>query len=519
MNKPLLGTAAILAACLVVVRAEAAPPQKKNAKVLETSAQELKDAPADPPKAKTVAAPKPPKRDVKDTKDAKAAAATTEMAPQSSDPPPPPPPTPAAKDQEPPPPTPPSPPTQPLPPSEPKSEPARGVGGEALSGSSGAPPGEAPGESTLEAHPYILLSGGAKYDIVKHRPEEDKQNRISTFALGRLGVKAHWGMLVSAESEFMASGGVSLHGTSAYEGQAAMQVRQQIIRLSGKIWRVEVGRVIDEASADYISAHVGESFLQDTATRDPLLFDGYNLGNGIRGTIQLFEGFRLGLTFNAGNPVSTTSSLMIGGTYPPFERFYTQPYQSIAQAANKFPDDSFHIMVITPAVLYDSPIVDAKIALQAFDVDTDMNKSSNDHIRGYNMRGTMRLKLFDSMLVPFASGAYTRNDTLVTGDLTKRSPDRYQAINLGGGVDFNWARRFKCPYDCADGVGFQYQQVQYQIGDGLVTSNRYMNIGSTIWITPHVSLGMRVALWQTEPEFSAATGERSVIAALRFVMP
>jgi hypothetical protein len=296
-------------------------------------------------------------------------------------------------------------------------------------------------------------------------------------------------------------------------------VRQQIVRLGGKIWRLEAGRVIDEASVDYFSAHIGETFLQDTATRDPLLFDGYNLGNGVRGTIEVTPGLRVGLTFNAGNPVATTSSLMIGGTYPPFERFYTQPYQAVAQGANNFPDDSFHIYVLTPAVMLDTKIIDAKIAIQAFDVDTDMNKSTNDHIRGYNARATVRLKLLDGMIVPFANTAYTRNDTLVTNDLSKRAKDRYQAVNFGAGIDFDWARRYQCAYDCADGIGVQYNQVQYQIGDGLVTTNRYMNIGFTYWLAPYLSLGARLALWQTEPEFNAATGERSAIVALRFIMP
>src|SRR5689334_7975812 len=115
----------------------------------------------------------------------------------------------------------------------------------------------------------------------------------------------------------MANGDTSLHGTSAFEGQAALQVRQQTLRLHRGPWLVEVGRFIDEASVDYFSAHVTETFLQDTATRSPLLYSGFNLGNGIRGQIELVPGLRAALTFNAGNPVSTTSSFMIGGSYPP----------------------------------------------------------------------------------------------------------------------------------------------------------------------------------------------------------
>jgi type IV secretory pathway VirB10-like protein len=154
----------------------------------------------------------------------------------------------------------------------------RGEGAEALAFE---PPSAATtAEPGLVVRPYFLIAGGLKYDIADGRPGETKQNRVSTFALGRLGAKAAWSDLVTAESEFMASGGTSLHGASAYEGQAAMQVRQQVVRLHRGVWRVEAGRLIDEGSVDYFSAHVAETFLQDTATRDPLLFDGFNLGYG-----------------------------------------------------------------------------------------------------------------------------------------------------------------------------------------------------------------------------------------------
>jgi hypothetical protein len=363
-----------------------------------------------------------------------------------------------------------------------------------------------------------MISGGLKLDTFKGRPSEDKETRVSSFALGRIGLEARWGTLVSAESELMASGGVGLRGASAYEGQAALQVRQQVVRLHNGGWRVEAGRFIDEASADFFSAHVAETFLQDTATRDPLLFSGFNLGNGVRGAYQLFPGLRFALTFNAGNPVATTASLMVGGSFPPFERFYIQPYQAVNQGPNHFPDDTFHSMVLTPSVLVDTKYVDARFAVQGFSIDSNTNSSANDDIRGYNVRGTVRAKLLDGLLVPFASAAYTRNDTLVLNDLAKRAPDRYQAVNLGGGMDVDLARRHRCAWDCADGLGAQFQQVQFQVGDGLVTTNRYVNVGGTYWIAPNVSLGARFAFWLTQQEYSAATGERSGIVSLRFIM-
>lgn len=391
-----------------------------------------------------------------------------------------------------------------------------------------------PVDGKLQVHPYFLISGGLKADFVQNKEGEDRNSRVSTFALGRLGLRASWLSVLYAESEFMASGGVGLHGTSAYEGQAAMQVRQQLVRLSKWGFRLEVGRIIDEASVDFFSAHVADTFIQDTATRDPLLFTGFNLGNGIRATYEVVPGLRLGLTFNAANPVASTASLMVGGAYPPFERFYTQPYQQVNQSANHFPDDTFHSMILTPSVLFDSKHFDAKVAAQLFDINANTTRSDDDHIRGYNVRGTLRAKLGDGLLIPFLSSAYTRNDTLNTADLTKRSPDRYQAINYGGGVDLDLQRRFRCSHDCADGFGAQYQQVQYQIGEGLVTTQRYFNVGATYWLLPNVSLGLRFALWtqenerpltpaqqaagQTEPDLEKV-GERSVIAALRFIMP
>jgi hypothetical protein len=386
----------------------------------------------------------------------------------------------------------------------------------------------------LHVHPYLLVSGGLKADFVKARPNEIKNDRVSTFALGRIGLKARFLDILSAESEFMASGGVGLHGTSAYEGQAAMQVRQQVIRLTKWGFRGEVGRIIDEASMDYFSAHVAESFIQDTATRDALLFTGFNLGNGIRATYEIIPGLRAGFTFNAGNPVSNTASLMIGGPYPPFDRFYSQPYQQVSQSPNSFPDDAFHVMVFTPSLMVDTKVIDTRLAAQFFDVNANTNNDQDDHIRGYNLRGTLRLKLLDRTIVPFGGAAYTRNDTVMPTNVALRSPDRYQAVNLGGGVDVNIQRRFKCSHDCADGFGAQYQQVQFQVGEGLVTTQRYINVGSTFWITPNLSLGLRFAWWQQEAEQPVTQanvaagqtrpevwiqGEKSVIAGLRFVMP
>jgi hypothetical protein len=225
---------------------------------------------------------------------------------------------------------------------------------------------------------------------------------------------------------------------------------------------------------------------------------------------------------------------MVGGQFPPFERFYTQPYQQVNQSANNFPDDAFHSMVLTPSLLVDTAMFDARAAIQMFDINTNTNSADDDHIRGYNLRGTLRVKLLDRHIIPYASSAYTRNDTLVPTNVAVRAPERYHAINAGGGIDVNILRRYRCSHDCADGFGIQYQQVQYQIGDGLVSTQRFFNVGGSIWLAPNVSIGLRFAFWnleaeqavtpagvaagQTKPEVFV-NGERSAIAGLRFIMP
>ena len=47
-------------------------------------------------------------------------------------------------------------------------------------------------------------------------------------------------------------------------------------------------------------------------------------------------------------------------------------------------------MMLTPSLLLDTKYVDAQVAVQGFDVNTNTNKEDDDHIRGYNVRGTAR---------------------------------------------------------------------------------------------------------------------------------
>ncbi len=372
--------------------------------------------------------------------------------------------------------------------------------------------------SAIKIEPFLGVVGGVKADIPLNGPNEHKEARVSAIALSRFGLRGSAGAWISFESELMASGGTSLHGASAYEGQAALQVRNQLLRLTIDPAMIEVGRVTDEASVDYYSAHVADVFLQDTATRDPLLYSGLNMGNGVRGTFKLVEGLRVGLAFTAGNPVSTTGTLMVGGTYPPFARVYEQPYQYIGKSANNFPDDSFHMMMLSPSILYTSPMFDAKAAFQGAVIDTDTTKTDDQNIRAFNLRANARLKLMKELLVPFFNAAFTKNDTVDPANVARLSPDKYTGIVLGGGIDLNYDHPFTCTYGCANGVGLQYTQVQYQVGGGAVTRLHYLNLGTSYWITDHVAIGARLATWIQVQNGPPDQGEKSALATLRFVM-
>lgn len=373
----------------------------------------------------------------------------------------------------------------------------------------------APGDS-YEVQPFLSVVGGIKGDSPIYGPKEDRQPRATTIMLARFGLRARYGEWLTVESELMANGGPLLHGTSAYEGQAALQVRSQYLQVAGGPAFAMVGRFVDEASADYFSRHIADVFMQDTATRDPLLFSGFNLGNGVRGGFKIGDALRVGVTLNAGNPVSTTGSLMVGGTFSPFDRFYIQPYQAIGKGPNNYPDDTFHMMMVTPWAVLATPLIDVRAAFQRYVVDTDMGRRTDENIHGYNARGGVRLKLLDRMLEPYANLSFARNDTVLSTDLGKRAPEKYTAITASGGVDLNVARRFDT--DVADGFGVQYVHLQYQVGAGDVTRMHFINVGGTFWLGERVAAGARFAFWVNKQASVPDSGERSLFLTLRYVM-
>lgn len=349
-----------------------------------------------------------------------------------------------------------------------------------------------------ELHPILQVAGGLEGELPW--AQGYRASRLTTQMVSRFGLRATLADWIDAESEFEANAGY--HGASAWEGQAALSVRDQLLRFHGARWKVEVGRVTDEASADYFSQHVADFLIADPFTRDPFLYTGYDRGNGLLGTFDVTPSLRLGLTVNAGNPVALTGSLPIGGAFTPFERFYIQPYQAVNQVANHYPDDTFQMYLLAPSAIWSSGPVEVKAEIQGYQVDTDTTNAFDWFIYGFNARASAKVLLLDGKVQGFANVAFDRND--VVDPATRRLlPDKYISFCSGVGLDFN--------YSGSNGVGAQYVRIQYRTGGGTITTLQYANLGTTYWLTPQVSLGARLA-FALRHEINSSVGDQGDLA-------
>lgn len=381
-----------------------------------------------------------------------------------------------------------------------------------------APPPPASGEGgnglELKIRPFFAVVGGAKVDTVISPASVHRDARASAIMLADFGLRGQITKWASFESEIMANGGPSLHGTSVYDGQAALQVRKQVLHLAQDWWMVELGRVIDEASVDYFSIHVADTFMQDTATRDSLLYSGFNLGNGVRGTAEILPGLRVGLAMNAGNPTSSSSVISFGGAYPPYSRIYFQASSTVPNNSNTYPDDQFQSYTLTPSLMYNHKYFEARFASQMFAIDPNSNDDVAHNLYGYNLRLVARAHLFDDMISPYFNAAGGRNDVVNQTQPQYLREEKSTAVTLGGGVDFNYQRKF----GNFNGIGVQFMNYQQKTGDDPRLQNRYFNVGTTYWLHKNIAAGARFALWSSQQPGVVTSGERSALLTLRLVL-
>jgi hypothetical protein len=392
---------------------------------------------------------------------------------------------------------------------------------------------EAFGPTYPVIHPYASIVGGVSVDIpyqygqIGTNKPSNFADRVSTIMMSDIGLRGALLPWLSFESEIMANGGISLEGTSVFEGQASLQVRKQVIHLAKQWWSIEVGRIVDEASVDYFSYHVADCFLMDPATEPFLLFDGFNLGNGVRATAELFKGFRLGFNFNAGNPTSSSAIFAFGGAYPPYSNIFSQAAASVPTNASSYPDNTVQAYVFTPSIMYKNKYIEGRTELQYFFVNLDAINGQQPTVRGYNTRANIEGHIADDLVMPFVNFSYGENDTVQApmnggtgGDVI--SSDRYVGVSIGGGVDVNYQKKG----GNYNGVGAMFMQDESQVGHtNPVIRSRYYNVGTTYWLASMLAVGLRLGIYTNEelnqrPSTSPqpSTGDRLVLGTLRLVL-
>ncbi|MFK7930397.1 MAG: hypothetical protein AB8H79_19570 [Myxococcota bacterium] len=342
--------------------------------------------------------------------------------------------------------------------------------------------------------PYAVFVGGAAIELVDRRDDENdqRQGRFWMPALARVGLAGKLSDKFTIQSEVEFNAGP--YGTSVWEGQAAMQVRNQLLRYrhEGLLsdtdrFEIEVGRVTDPASVNYVSLHIANLLLSDPIARFPLLTSGFNRGNGGRVAYTLNDKLTFGVTGNAGNPTSTTGTVMLGGTFFPFQRFYEVPWSFVGRDARGFPASNFHMMMISPSVRWKSEHVQAQVAVQSLRIDTNTNTTLDENITGTNLRGGVRITPIKQLAV-FGNVSQIVNDVTETDDVTVLADGKYLGITAGGGVDVY--------LDGVSGFGFQYDRVREEQRGLSPDVRHHFNAGATVFVDDNVFLSGRFAFFQ-----------------------
>ena len=381
------------------------------------------------------------------------------------------------------------------------------------SAASAQPPDDtAPAPPRLrEIDPIVMIAGGVRLESLKLAPGSTAEARHPTVAVSRFGVRGRIGEHITFASLIEASmGGALGYGASVWEGQAELSMRDQWLRYERGAGSIAVGRVVDDATFDFVSAHVGDLFYTDQYTRDPLLYSGADFGTGIRGTLALGPHLTAGLTFHSTNPTGLTGTVVIGGKLAPFDRPFDLAAAQVGRSQQSLPDQNLHIYFGTPSLVYSDDVLDAKAAIEMYALDTQRSISNDQTIRGYNVRGDVRLKLDGGRLRPFANVARNQNEILDPMDATVRLAETYRSYELSGGVDYD--------YDGKNGVGAQYAVVD-ATEPGQHTREQYASVGTSYWLEPELAIGVRGSIYMRQVSGDASsTGSRSLFFTMRLVL-
>lgn len=373
-----------------------------------------------------------------------------------------------------------------------------------------APAAGAPGW-TLS--PHAALVGGVMHEKIEHTEgaavDDERQDRTVTVAVSRFGFRGSFGERWSLVSEFEAAAGPASHGASVWEGQAALGVRAQELRVELP-WglRVAVGHIEDPSSYDFFSAHVADLLLTDAFTRSSLLASGANRGNGLILSWRPLAGLTAACALNAANPTSNTGILMVGGTYHPWERFYDVAIKDLGQDARHFPRDGMHMLVLSPSLSWVAEHVEAKATWQVYTVNHNTESPDVDTIDGHNLRASLRARLWGDRLVPFFNGSRVRNSVVDPRDGGQTiEGEEYTGLTFSGGLDVQLVGD--------SGLGVQYAQMRGQQGDeGTLRVTHTVNVGGTWFLDERTSVGARLGLLRKVAEPHQGETTRSGLSSL-----
>lgn len=361
--------------------------------------------------------------------------------------------------------------------------------------------------------PYGAIAGGMHLESLNQPPEVTTDSQNPTVAVSRIGLRGGVGKYITFASAFEASlGGPLGYGSSVWEGQAAVAIRDQYLRYTRAGFSFAAGRINDPASFDYVSAHMGDLLYTDKYTRDPLLYAGADRGNGLFASYDINKHVTVAGTFHSTNPTGITGTLVIGGKLTPFDRPFYLAAAQVGNSQNNLPDQNLHIYFGSPSVMFKSEYVDAQAEIQMYTLDTQQAVEEDQTIRGYNLRLGVRAKLPTELgkLTPFANISRNKNEILDPIDSMYRLPGLFESYTFTTGLDFDYQKK--------NGIGFQYALVGTSEPEHR-TREHYFNLGTTYWIEDSVAISLRGSIYtQQLSGEDMATGSRSLFMTARLML-
>ena len=361
--------------------------------------------------------------------------------------------------------------------------------------------------------PYGAIAGGVRLESLHEMPTDHTQAQNPTVAISRLGVHGGVGEHITYASEFEASlGGELGYGASVWEGQAALAIWDQYVRYTRAGFSIAAGRIEDPQSFDYQSEHVGDLLWADLYTRDPLLYSGADRGNGLFGSYALTDHLTAGLTVHSTNPTGITGTLVIGGKLEPFDRPFYLAAAQVGTSQNNLPDQNMHIYFGSPSLSFHSDHLLAQAEIQMYSLDTQEAITSDQTIRGYNVRVGARAftDVGTGRVAAFLNVSRNKNEILDPTDSLYRLPDLFKSYTVSTGADWDYSKH--------NGVGVQYALVDTTEPDQH-TRQHYLNLGTTYWIEDSLALGVRAAVFAQQISGAMmTTGSRSLFVTARLVL-